>query len=636
MTSHSSQPASKEALNIVSLIEKDISIRLNHSYQSTLLNKIQDGFSSEEQQIFVASFYCYLKYDPKKDFVIDFTNVWKWCGFARKDHAKRLLEKNFVEGVDYKVEKAAPPMGGAGLDKEKAAPPIGGAKCLNDEKAAPPIGGAGLNKEKITLTVNVFKKFCIKAGTKKADEIHDYYIKLEELLQETLKEQSDELQKQLSIQQQLNEEQEKALEVSKKEVEILTKRYLKKKVTVDGVNVVYLTTSDYGKKDRVYAVGKSKTLKTRIQHYNGNKIHEFNTVYFKSFKSLQIMNVAEKCILLKLYKYKNDANHDTFKLPEDKEISLFTKIFDETVNFFENVSIDAILKPETEEEKKEYKKDWREENKEELQEYFKEYREKNKEEISEKAKTYREKYKERVKLRKAKFYKKNRDKIAIQQKIFYQAYKAKILAKNKDYSVKNKEKLRMSNKVYREKNKEKLVAYRKKYYQKNIVEFKKKLAKYRTEHKDARVIYDKQYREKNKESIALYKKKHYQKNKHIIAKKQSEYYEEHKDERHNYNTSYYNDNKEKLNTNVKKYNDEHKEELIIKRKETSTCECGMEVTRINLQRHLLSKNHLKKMNITTEYKTTCVCGAEVGKAGIYKHLNTDKHKNRMLTLVPTT
>lgn len=37
----------------------------------------------------------------------------------------------------------------------------------------------------------------MKAETKKADEIHDYYIILEELLQETLNEESDELRNQL-------------------------------------------------------------------------------------------------------------------------------------------------------------------------------------------------------------------------------------------------------------------------------------------------------------------------------------------------------------------------------------------------------------------------------------------------------
>ena len=36
-------------------------------------------------KIFVASFYCYLNYDKKKDFVVDFDNVWKWLGFTRNE-----------------------------------------------------------------------------------------------------------------------------------------------------------------------------------------------------------------------------------------------------------------------------------------------------------------------------------------------------------------------------------------------------------------------------------------------------------------------------------------------------------------------------------------------------------------------
>ena len=59
-----------------------------------------------------------------------------------------------------------------------------------------PVNG-GQNKETILLTVNTFKKLCLKAGTKKADEIHDYYIKLEELLHETVNEESNELRLQL-------------------------------------------------------------------------------------------------------------------------------------------------------------------------------------------------------------------------------------------------------------------------------------------------------------------------------------------------------------------------------------------------------------------------------------------------------
>ena len=43
------------------------------------------------------------------------------------------------------------------------------------------------------LNVETFKKFCLKAGTKKADEIHDYFIKLENIMFEITKEEGDEL-----------------------------------------------------------------------------------------------------------------------------------------------------------------------------------------------------------------------------------------------------------------------------------------------------------------------------------------------------------------------------------------------------------------------------------------------------------
>jgi hypothetical protein len=39
-------------------------------------------------------------------------------------------------------------------------------------------GRGGHNKEKIMLTINAFKRFCLKAGTAKADQIHEYYLHL--------------------------------------------------------------------------------------------------------------------------------------------------------------------------------------------------------------------------------------------------------------------------------------------------------------------------------------------------------------------------------------------------------------------------------------------------------------------------
>ena len=54
------------------------------------------------------------------------------------------------------------------------------------------------------LNVETFKKFCLKAGTKKADEIHDYFIKLENIMFEITKEECDILKQQLQQRRQPN------------------------------------------------------------------------------------------------------------------------------------------------------------------------------------------------------------------------------------------------------------------------------------------------------------------------------------------------------------------------------------------------------------------------------------------------
>ena len=131
-----------EDLNIVDLIENNPITKLTGNYSGKMLTKIQQGFTDFEQQLFVASFYCYLNYDSKKDFVVDLDNVWKWLGFSQKIKAKGLLEKNFILNVDYKLSLYQP-----------------------GEQSTHVKGGH--NKEIFMLTVKAFKSFCLKAGTKK-------------------------------------------------------------------------------------------------------------------------------------------------------------------------------------------------------------------------------------------------------------------------------------------------------------------------------------------------------------------------------------------------------------------------------------------------------------------------------------
>jgi uncharacterized membrane protein len=160
-----------ETLDIIELIEKNPITKLSNTFNNKLLLKIKDNFNEDEQKLFITSFYCYLKYDQKNDFVIDLDNIWKWLDFKQKVNAKKLIEKNFIINIDYKL------------------------LLLLQQKQDKKHGGN--NKETILLTVKTFKLFCIKAGTKKAEQIHEYFVKLEELLHEVIEEESNELKLQL-------------------------------------------------------------------------------------------------------------------------------------------------------------------------------------------------------------------------------------------------------------------------------------------------------------------------------------------------------------------------------------------------------------------------------------------------------
>jgi len=198
----------ESSINIAQLIEHNPITRLSKEYENRLVHKIQLTFNDTEQRLFLTSFFMYLNYDSAKDFVIDFDNVWKWLGFTRKESAKKLLERHFTIEIDYKSNNCTKLIHfQSDVDEKKEEAPFileNFATADGEGKSEEELPSSqhskirgGSNKETIHLTVNAFKKFCMKAGTKKADEIHDYYIKIETMIQETVNEETAELKEQL-------------------------------------------------------------------------------------------------------------------------------------------------------------------------------------------------------------------------------------------------------------------------------------------------------------------------------------------------------------------------------------------------------------------------------------------------------
>jgi hypothetical protein len=270
-----------QELNIVELIEKNPISKLSNVYNNKLINKIKENFSGFEQQLFVSSFYCYLNYDKNIDFVVDLDNIWKWLGFASKFTSIRLLEKHFKLDVDY---------------KNLASP-----KCeatSNDEK------WGGHNKQTILLTIKCFKSLCLKAQTKKASEIHEYYMKMEDVLHEIVEEETDELRLQLEqkeniileIKQSSEQEKDKLLQNSKKEKQKAVEQAIIVQFPLN-TECIYFGTIDNTneEKETLIKFGHTNDLATRILDHR-KKYSNFILV-----EAFRVQNKVEIENLIKTY-----------------------------------------------------------------------------------------------------------------------------------------------------------------------------------------------------------------------------------------------------------------------------------------------------------------------------------------------
>ena len=68
-----------------------------------------------------------------------------------------------------------------------------------------------------------------------------------------------------------------------------------------------------------------------------NKTCEHQVVYIKKCNDNDLLGIAETILLKKINKYREKANRDRFVLPVDKNISYFTNIIDNIVNYLNGI-----------------------------------------------------------------------------------------------------------------------------------------------------------------------------------------------------------------------------------------------------------------------------------------------------------
>ena len=241
--------------NIAEIIKNNPLRQLSINYQNKFITKIQNEFTTEEQHIFIASFYSYLNY-KKNEYVINLDDIWQWLGFSKKDKCKNLLLKYFINKNDYIILLSI---------KTTANNSI----INNNIKK----NHGGHNKETILMNINTFKKLCLKSKTKKADIIHDYYIKLEETLMSFVHEELNELKEQfdninIQLKEKENEYSNYRLKTIKEKENTLLEIF-------DYKSIIYLIHIE----DNLYKFGLTDNIKTRFNNHKKN-IGEYITLIY--------------------------------------------------------------------------------------------------------------------------------------------------------------------------------------------------------------------------------------------------------------------------------------------------------------------------------------------------------------------
>ena len=200
----------------------------------------------------------------------------------------------------------------------------------------------GHNKIPILLNIKTFKLLCIKSETKKADEIHEYFVKLEELLHETINEECVELKQQLeNVKQNFDKklEQEK---VSQKQ-QLLLRNY--------GINhaVVYIVkVKTYENGEYVVKIGESDHL---IERFTSHKKTYEEAILLDCFpvnKNVFFEKFLHGHDKIRPNKIKNLIGHEKenelFLIGKNLTYSTILNIINENIKSFKDWTVNDVIK----------------------------------------------------------------------------------------------------------------------------------------------------------------------------------------------------------------------------------------------------------------------------------------------------
>jgi phage anti-repressor protein len=292
-----------KAINFNELV-KNSNTTLSLNLETKMINILNTEFTEEEQQWYIANLFMYMNYHPTNDYPINLEDVFKMIGFANKGNAMKTIKSNFTLDEDYKTSL---------LPKEKSS-----------------WGGSG--SEQIMLNVDTFKNLCMLAKTDKGKQIRKYYVKLENIYNQIIKEEIEEKNELLQEQQNLLEATQNELKLKDTLLEDLENKpntfgFGRK----SGYNYIVKDNSNKGH----YKIGLADRVDSRLSALNtssSTKSLELVSKIFSCDKEL-----SEKLIHNILHPFRinnpNQKNNEWFYLKNDYELAYAIKTMKECINF---------------------------------------------------------------------------------------------------------------------------------------------------------------------------------------------------------------------------------------------------------------------------------------------------------------
>ena len=219
--------------------------------------------------IFLDDFFNIFNNIDTNDISINIEKVSKWLNIQNHKLRETII-KSYKKDIDYKIEK---------VNK--------------------PYGKGGQTKKIVYITTNCFKRICQLTKSKKGNEVREYFIQVETLL---------------------NKYKNYIIDGMKDKINKLEKS--QKPKTNPEKGVIYIFQTPNSSENSLYKIGRTKDLKKRLQSHQSPLAHDIEILFYYESENIEEI---ERCIKVLMKKYQYRKYKEVYKINIDIIKSLIEK-----------------------------------------------------------------------------------------------------------------------------------------------------------------------------------------------------------------------------------------------------------------------------------------------------------------------